>query len=350
MSPLASARRLVVKIGSSILVDEAKGEIKRDWLEALTDDVARLHKGGCEVVLVSSGAIRLGRTHLKLPNGVLKLEESQAAAATGQIQLAQAYQEALARHGITVAQILLTLHDSEERRRYLNARQTMATLLGLGARVAEMISADTLVLLSDIDGLYTGDPRSDAAATFIPEIREITAEIEGMAGAAASTLSNGGMVTKLMAGRIAMAAGCRMAIADGRKVGALRGLIDGTARCSWFLPDYENGASPLSARKKWIKGSLKTSGALIVDDGAVRALSSGKSLLPAGVTAIDGEFKRGDVVDVKDRGGRLLARGLVAYAADDARRIAGRKSAEIEKLLGFRGRDEMVHRDDLVVE
>lgn len=375
MSRLAAARRLVVKIGSSILVDEARGEIKRDWLEALTDDVARLHKGGCEVVLVSSGAIRLGRTHLKLPNGVLKLEESQAAAATGQIQLAQAYQEALARHGITVAQILLTLHDSEERRRYLNARQTMATLLGLGAvpvinendtvatdeirfgdndrlgaRVAEMISADTLVLLSDIDGLYTGDPRSDASAKFIPEIREITPEIEGMAGAAASALSNGGMVTKLMAGRIAMAAGCCMAIADGRKVGALGALIDGSARCSWFLPDYENGASPLSARKKWIRGSLKTSGALIVDDGAVRALSSGKSLLPAGVTAIDGEFKRGDVVDVKDRGGRLLARGLVAYAADDARRIAGRKSAEIEKLLGFRGRDEMVHRDDLVVE
>ena len=375
MSRLAAARRLVVKIGSSILVDEARGEIKRDWLEALTDDVARLHKGGCEVVLVSSGAIRLGRTHLKLPNGVLKLEESQAAAATGQIQLAQAYQEALARHGITVAQILLTLHDSEERRRYLNARQTMATLLGLGAvpvinendtvatdeirfgdndrlgaRVAEMISADTLVLLSDIDGLYTGDPRSDASAKFIPEIREITPEIEGMAGAAASALSNGGMVTKLMAGRIAMAAGCCMAIADGRKFGALGALIDGSARCSWFLPDYENGASPLSARKKWIRGSLKTSGALIVDDGAVRALSSGKSLLPAGVTAIDGEFKRGDVVDVKDRGGRLLARGLVAYAADDARRIAGRKSAEIEKLLGFRGRDEMVHRDDLVVE
>lgn len=371
MSPLASARRLVVKIGSSILVDEAKGEIKRDWLESLTDDVARLHKGGCEVVLVSSGAIRLGRTHLKLPNGVLKLEESQAAAATGQIQLAQAYQEALARHGITVAQILLTLHDSEERRRYLNARQTMATLLGLGAvpvinendtvatdeirfgdndrlgaRVAEMISADTLVLLSDIDGLYTGDPRSDASAKFIPEIREITPEIEGMAGAAASALSNGGMVTKLMAGRIAMAAGCRMAIADGRKVGALGALVDGLARCSWFLPE----ASPLSARKKWIRGSLKPSGALIVDDGAVRALSSGKSLLPAGVTAIDGEFRRGDVVDVKDRGGRLLARGLVAYAADDARRIAGRKSAEIEKLLGFRGRDEMVHRDDLVVE
>ncbi|MDP1961205.1 MAG: glutamate 5-kinase [Reyranella sp.] len=375
MTPLASSKRLVVKIGSSILVDEAKGEIRRDWLNALTDDVARLHKAGCEVVLVSSGAIRLGRTHLKLAAGTLKLEESQAAAATGQIQLAHAYQAALARHGITVAQVLLTLDDSEERRRYLNARQTMATLLGLravpvinendtvatdeirfgdndrlGARVAEMISADTLVLLSDIDGLYTGDPRTDPAAKFIPEIREITPEIEAMGGSAASNMSNGGMVTKLMAGRIAMAAGCRMAIADGRSVGALGALIDGKARCSWFLPDYEGGASPLSARKKWIKGSLKTAGSLTVDDGAVKALSAGKSLLPAGVTEIQGEFKRGDVVDVKDRAGRLLGRGLVAYAAEDARRIAGRKSAEIERLLGFRGRDEIVHRDDLVVE
>jgi glutamate 5-kinase len=368
---LESARRLVVKIGSSILVDETKGEIRRDWLETLSDDVARLHKGGCDVVLVSSGAIRLGRRHFKLAPGPLKLEESQAAAATGQIQLAHAYQEALARHGITVAQVLLTLDDSEERRRYLNARQTMATLLAmkavpvinendtvatdeirfgdndrLSARVAEMISADTLVLLSDIDGLYTGDPRIDASARFIPEIREITPAIEAMGGSAASELSNGGMATKLLAGRIAMAAGCRMAIADGRAVGALGALIDGKERCSWFLPE----GSPLSARKKWIKGSLKTAGALLVDDGAVRALSAGKSLLPAGVTAIEGEFKRGDVVDVKDRAGRVLARGLVAYAADDARRIAGRKSAEIEHLLGFRGRDEMVHRDDLVVE
>jgi glutamate 5-kinase len=371
VTPLEGARRLVVKIGSSILVDETRGEIRRDWLETLTDDVARLHKGGCEVVLVSSGAIRLGRTHFKLAPGPLKLEESQAAAATGQIQLAHAYQEALARHGITVAQVLLTLDDSEERRRYLNARQTMATLLAmkavpvinendtvatdeirfgdndrLSARVAEMISADTLVLLSDIDGLYTGDPRIDASARFIPEIREITPAIEAMGGSAASELSNGGMATKLLAGRIAMAAGCRMAIADGRAVGALGALIDGKARCSWFLPE----GSPLSARKKWIKGSLKTAGALMVDDGAVRALSAGKSLLPAGVTSIEGEFKRGDVVDVKDRAGRVLARGLVAYAAEDARRIAGRKSAEIEHLLGFRGRDEMVHRDDLVVE
>jgi glutamate 5-kinase len=372
---LTSSKRLVVKIGSSILVDEAKGEVRRDWLEALSRDVARLHKKGCEIVLVSSGAIRLGRTYLKLANGVLKLEESQAAAATGQIQLAHAYQEALARHGITVAQVLLTLDDSEERRRYLNARQTMATLLGLkavpvinendtvatdeirfgdndrlGARVAEMISADTLILLSDIDGLYTGDPRSDKSAKHIAEIREITPEIEAMAGTAASEMSHGGMVTKLIAARIAMAAGCRMAIADGRQVGALAALIDDKAQCSWFLPDYENGASPLSARKRWIKGSLKCAGTLVVDDGAVRALSAGKSLLPAGVTRIDGEFQRGDVVEVHDKQGRVLARGLVAYAAEDARRIAGHKSREIEKLLGFRGRDEMVHRDDLVVE
>jgi len=371
VTPVEGARRLVVKVGSSILVDETRSDVRRDWLEALADDVARLHKAGCEVVLVSSGAIRLGRTHLRLPAGPLRLEESQAAAATGQIRLAHAYQAALARHGITVAQILLTLDDSEERRRYLNARQTMATLLTLkavpvinendtvatdeirfgdndrlGARVAEMISADTLVLLSDIDGLYTGDPRSDASATLIPEIREITPAIEAMAGSAASELSNGGMATKLLAGRIAMAAGCRMAIADGRPVGALGQLIDGRARCSWFLPE----ASPRSARKKWIMGSLKTAGALTVDDGARRALSAGKSLLPAGVTGIEGDFKRGDVVDVRDRAGRLLGRGLVAYGADEARRIAGRKSAEIERLLGFRGRDEMVHRDDLVVE
>jgi glutamate 5-kinase len=370
-SPLAATKRLVVKIGSSILVDENKGEVRRDWLEALARDVAGLHKKGCEIVLVSSGAIRLGRRHLGLANGTLRLEENQAAAATGQIQLAHAYQEALAKHGITVAQVLLTLDDSEERRRYLNARQTMATLLGLkaipvinendtvatdeirfgdndrlGARVAEMISADTLVLLSDIDGLYTGDPRTDKKAEHIPEVREITAEIEAMAGAAPSQMSNGGMITKLLAGRIAMAAGCRMAIANGRTVGALGALIEGKARCSWFLPE----ASPLSARKKWIKGSLKSFGSLTVDDGAVRALSAGKSLLPAGVTAIDGEFRRGDVVEVRDRQGRVLARGLVAYAAEDARRIAGHKSAEIEKLLGFRGRDEIVHRDDLVVE
>jgi len=370
VTPLEEARRLVIKIGSSILVDETRGEVRRDWLLSLTDSVARLHKSGCEIVLVSSGAIRLGRTQFKLPPGPLKLEESQAAAATGQIQLAHAYQEALARHGITVAQVLLTLDDSEERRRYLNARQTMGTLLGmkavpvinendtvatdeirfgdndrLSARVAEMISADTLVLLSDIDGLYTGDPRSDASAVFIPEIREITPAIEAMGGSAASEFSNGGMVTKLIAGRIAMAAGCRMAIADGRAVGALGALIDGKARCSWFLPE----ASPLSARKKWIRGSLKTAGALTVDDGAVRALSAGKSLLPAGVKRLEGRFERGDAVVIRAPDGRELGRGLIAYASIDAERIIGRKSSEIATILGVSRCDELIHRDDMAL-
>jgi glutamate 5-kinase len=369
VTPLEGARRLVVKIGSSILVDETGGEIRRDWLETLSDDVARLHKGGCEVVLVSSGAIRLGRTKFKLAPGPLKLEESQAAAATGQIQLAHAYQEALARHGITVAQVLLTLDDSEERRRYLNARQTMATLLAmkavpvinendtvatdeirfgdndrLSARVAEMISADTLVLLSDTDGLYTGDPRIDASATFIPEIREITPAIEAMGGNAASELSNGGMATKLLAGRIAMAAGCRMAIADGRRMNPLTALAEG-AVCSWFLPS----AGPLTARKTWIAGSLKAVGAFRVDAGALAALKAGKSLLPAGVSAVEGEFDRGDAVLVLDAEGREVARGLSAYASADARAILGHKSREIERLLGYRGRDEMIHRDDLVL-
>jgi len=370
-SRLAEARRLVVKIGSSILVDEGPGEVRRAWFEALCDDIAQLANGGREIVLVSSGAIRLGRTLLRLPVGALRLEESQAAAAAGQIRLAHAYQESLARRGLTAAQVLLTLDDSEERRRYLNARQTMTTLLTLGAipvinendtvatdeirfgdndrlaaRVAEMVSADTLLLLSDIDGLYTADPRSDAAARFIPEVRTITPEIEAMAGGAASELSNGGMATKLTAARIATGAGCRMAIADGRPVGAIAALLDGPGRATWFLPE----STPLSARKKWIAGSLKPAGSLTVDDGAVRALAAGKSLLPAGVRAVEGGFRRGDVVEVRDSAGRALARGLVAYAADDARRIAGHKSAEIESLVGYRGRDEMIHRDDLVVD
>ena len=371
MNSLATSRRMVVKIGSALLVDEGTGALNKAWLDALADDVARLRQLGAEVLVVSSGAIRLGRNSLGLPRGALKLEEKQAAAASGQIRLAHAYQETLARHGITVAQLLLTLDDSENRRRYLNARQTMATLLALGAvpvinendtvatteirfgdndrlgaRVAQMIDADTLVLLSDIDGLYTSDPRRDANAAFIAEVPVLTPEIEAMAGTAADELSNGGMVTKLIAARIAMAAGCRMAIADGRRQGPLGALLDGTARCTWFLPD----ATPRSARKLWIAGTLKPAGSLVVDDGAVRALGSGRSLLPAGVVSVEGSFDRGDAVLVRDRQGRTLARGLVGYAAEDARRIAGRRSAEIEAILGFRGRDEIIHRDDLVME
>ena len=370
-APLTQARRIVVKVGSTLLVDGETGRVNRAWLETLVEDLLRLRKRGQRLILVSSGASALGRRRLGLKHGTLRLDESQAAAAVGQIRLAHAYKELLEGCDVTVAQVLLTLEDSERRRRYLNASATLETLLALGAlpvinendtvataeirygdndrlaaRVAQMVGADCLVLLSDVEGLYSADPNREPGARFIHEVPQITPEIEAMGGSAASPLSNGGMVTKLIAGRIAMAAGCRMAIADGRQVGALGALIDGKARCSWFLPE----ASPLSARKRWIKGSLKSAGTLVVDDGAVRALSAGKSLLPAGVTRIDGEFERGDVVEVRDKKGRVLARGLVAYAAEDARRIAGHKSAEIEKLLGFRGRDEMVHRDDLVVE
>ncbi|HEX7007023.1 MAG TPA: glutamate 5-kinase [Alphaproteobacteria bacterium] len=366
---LAGAKRIVVKIGSALLVDEASGKLRRDWLDALVDDVALCRGRGQDVVLVSSGAIAVGRRHLGLLAGTLRLEEKQAAAATGQIRLAHAYQESLARHDITVAQILLTLDDTENRRRHLNARATIASLLKLGAvplinendtvateeirfgdndrlaaRVAQMISADTLVLLSDIDGLYSADPKRDKAARRIEEVTAITPEIEAMAGEVPAGYSSGGMVTKLAAAKVAYAAGCRMAIADGTRLNPLKALLEG-GRATWFLPP----ASPTAARKRWIAGSVKPVGVLVVDDGALKALRSGKSLLPAGVTAVEGSFKRGDAVVVRDQAGREVARGLSAYSAEDARLIIGHKSGEIADRLGYRGRDEMIHRDDLVV-
>ena len=371
---LLDARRLVVKIGSALLVDSGNHKIRREWLDALADDVAAARKRGTEVVIVTSGAVAAGREHLGLVGRPLKLEEKQAAAATGQIRLAHAYQETLARHDVTVAQVLLTLEDTEERRRHLNARATIDTLLKLGAvpvinendtvataeirfgdndrlaaRVAQMISADTLVLLSDIDGLYTADPRKDPDATHIPVVTELTPDIEGMAGEPPPGYSSGGMVTKIAAARVAMAAGCRMVIAKGKRMNPLAALEtaerDGGAPCTWFLP----AAEPSNARKAWIAGHLNASGVLVVDDGAARALKQGASLLPAGVAEVEGEFERGDVVIVRDRDGRELARGLSAYGSDEARQIRRRKSQEIEAILGYRGRDEMVHRDDLVV-
>lgn len=368
---LAGAKRVVLKIGSSLIVDEGSGVVRQTWLDALGDDIARLRAAGAEIVVVSSGAIRLGRARLGLSRGALRLEQKQAAAAVGQIGLAQAWQQTLARHGIVAGQLLLTLEDSEARERYLNARHTTTVLLEqraipvinendtvataeirfgdndrLAARVAEMTSADTLVLFSDIDGLYSADPRRDPKAEFISEVHRITPEIEAMAGVAQNELSNGGMVTKLMAARIAMAAGCRMAIVAGGRLNPLAALLDGSARCTWFLP----AATPQTARKRWIGGTLKPAGTLTVDEGAAKALNAGKSLLPAGVVSVDGEFAAGAPVLVQDRGGRILARGLVAYAAEDARRIAGHKSAEIEKALGWRGADELIHRDDLAME
>jgi glutamate 5-kinase len=366
---ISGARRLVVKIGSALLVDPETGTLRRDWLNALADDVAECCARGQEVLIVSSGAIALGRSHLNLNMRAPRLEALQAAAATGQLGLAHAYQESLARHKVTVAQILLTLSDTEERRRYLNARTTLATLLKfkavpvinendtvateeirfgdndrLAARVAQMISADTLVLLSDIDGLYSADPRDNPGAEFIPEVNEITPEIEAMAGRAPNSHSSGGMITKLVAARVALGAGCRMVIADGKAARPLTA-IDSGARCTWFMPS----ANPRTARKDWIAGSLQPRGVLHIDAGALTALSGGKSLLPAGITAVEGDFQRGDAVVIRGPDGSEAGRGLSAYSTADARRIMGHKSREIEALLGYRGRDEMVHRDDLAL-
>jgi glutamate 5-kinase len=363
------AKRVVVKVGSSLLVDGDKGRLNRTWLESLAADVAACHKRGQEVILVSSGAIALGRRHLNLGSGKLKLEESQAAAAVGQIRLAHAYKELLDAHEITVAQILLTLGDTEQRRRYLNARGTLNTLLALksvpvinendtvataeirygdndrlAARVAQMVGADCLVLLSDIDGLYTTNPHDDPDAQFIARVLEITPAIEAMAGGTASDMGSGGMQTKIAAAKIAVGAGCHLCISLGTEEHPLRRIEEG-ARCTWFMP----ASTPLAMRKQWIAGTLKPAGAISVDDGAVRALMGGKSLLPAGVTRAVGRFDRGDTVSILGPDGSEIGRGICAYSDIDAARIIGRKSADIEKVLGFRGRDEIVHRDDLVL-
>lgn len=366
---LLRARRVVVKVGSTLLVDGATGRLNRSWLESLAADLARMRGRGQEVVLVSSGAIALGRRHLGLPAGRLRLEESQAAAAVGQIRLAHAWKEVLEAHGIAVAQVLLTFGDTEQRRRYLNARSTLNTLLALGAvpvinendtvataeirygdndrlaaRVAQMLAADCAVLLSDVPGLYTADPARDPTARLLSEVGEITAEVESMAGGPGSDAGSGGMATKVAAARIAIAAGCHLCIASGRIMHPLGSIESGEA-CTWFVAHEK----PAAVRKQWIAGTLEAAGELVIDDGAAAALARGKSLLPAGVVAVNGRFDRGDAVRVIGSGGRELARGLSAYSSEDARRIRGRKSAEIEKLLGYRGRDEIIHRDDLVV-
>ncbi len=367
---LEQARRLVIKMGSALLVDETAGAIQHARLAGLAEDVVQLRSAGVEVMIVTSGAIAVGRRHLGFPAGPLKLEEKQAAAACGQVRLAHAYQEALAAHQVTAAQILLTIDDTEERRRYLNARNTINTLLTasavpiinendtvataeirfgdndrLAARVAAMMSADTLLLLSTIDGMYSADPSRDSAAEWIPRVDAITPEIEAAAGAAGSADASGGMLTKLAAARIAMAAGCHMVIARGdidRPVAALKA----GARCTWFV----SKATPRAARKQWIAASLQPRGTLTIDAGAEAALAAGRSLLPAGVGAVEGDFERGEAVTVKGTAGSLVGRGLSAYSAADARRIMGHKTGEIERILGYRGRDAIIHRDDLVLE
>jgi glutamate 5-kinase len=366
---LGQFRRIVIKVGSSLLVDRARGILKHAWLSALAEDIGALHQRGADVIVVSSGAIALGRTVLKLPAGVLRLEESQAAAAVGQIALARTWAEVLGHQGITTGQILVTLGDTEERRRYLNARATLGRLLELravpvvnendtvatneirygdndrlAARVATMAGADLLVLLSDIDGLYTAPPQQDPQAELIPVVPRITAEIEAMAGGAGSELSRGGMRTKIEAAKIATAGGTHMVIADGRVKNPL-GSVAAGARCTWFLTP----SNPVAARKKWIAGALECRGVLHLDAGAERAIRSGKSLLPAGVTRVEGEFDRGDAVLMRSPDGGEIGRGLAAYDSRHASAIAGRSSRDIEAILGYAGRAEMVHRDDMAL-
>ncbi|MBU2582816.1 MAG: glutamate 5-kinase [Alphaproteobacteria bacterium] len=364
-----AASRIVVKLGSALLTDRATGTLNAEWLRSLIEDVSELVAAGREVVIVSSGAIALGRHALKLPPGPLELEESQAAASVGQIALAHAYADLARTRGLTAAQILLTLGDTEQRRRYLNARDTILTLLRLkalpvvnendtvatseirygdndrlSARVASMIDADCLVLLSDVDGLYTAPPGSGKEARRLDVVTDITSEIEAMAGDAGSELSRGGMRTKVEAAKIARAAGCDMVIASGKRFNPLKAIAEG-APCTWFLAP----ADPVTSRQRWISGQLEPKGTITVDAGAEKALFAGRSLLPAGVSAVAGTFDRGDAVVIRGQDGRELGRGLVAYANKDAQRIAGKKTSEIADILGFAGRDELIHRDDMAL-
>ncbi|MGB0922603.1 MAG: glutamate 5-kinase [Alphaproteobacteria bacterium] len=367
---LADANRIVIKIGSSLLTDLGTGTLKRDWLTALMADVADLMAEGREVVIVSSGAVALGRKGLGFaPTQALKLEESQAAAAAGQITLAHAFAECLGAHNITAAQILVTPQDTEERRRYLNARNTISALINakavpivnendtvateelrygdndrLAARIAGMIGADLLIILSDVDGLYTANPRDDVSASHIAVIEQIDEKIAGMAGGTGSHAGSGGMKTKVEAARIANGAGAHLLIAKGLDEHALAALAKG-ARATLF----KAAQAPDQARKRWIAGTLEPLGTITIDDGAAKALAKGNSLLSAGVTAVSGTFQRGDAVLVKTKDGIEVARGLIAYDAADAEKIAGKQSDDIAALLGFEGRTAMIHRDDMVV-
>lgn len=366
---LADAKRIVIKVGSSLIADVQRAALHQQWLHGFADDIAALHAAGKEIVIVSSGAVALGRPRIGLGAQALDLAEKQAAAAAGQPLLMQAWAEALGRHNIGVAQVLLTYDDSEQRRRYLNARTTLSTLLShriipivnendtvataeirfgdndrLAARVAAMIPADVLVLFSDIDGLYTADPRKDAGAQHLPAIAALTPDIMAMGGASASEISSGGMRTKLDAAQMALAAGCHMVIAQGGVANPLAALAQG-ARCSWFVA----GTKPQLARKHWIATSVQAKGGVVIDEGAERALTQGKSLLPAGVVKVNGTFERGDTIAVTNMTGALLARGISAYSADDAKRIMGKKTDVFEEILGYAGRDTLIHRDDLAL-
>ncbi len=365
LASLAGAKRIVIKIGSALLVE--RGELRARWLDGLAEDVAMLTARGAQVILVSSGSIALGRGILGLPSGELPLEHSQACASVGQIRLARAYQEALEPRGITTSQVLLTLEDSADRRRYLNARATLDALLSLGvvpivnendtvatdeirygdndrlaANIAVTVGADRLVLLSDVDGLYTANPSVDPNARHIPVVEEITPEIEAMAGDPVSGVSKGGMKTKVMAAQTAIHGGCTMAITEGSKDRPLKALEEG-ARVTWFLAAED----PDHARKRWI-GAMKPKGEVQIDAGAVAALAKGKSLLPVGVEEVVGHFGRGEPVVVLGPEGARIGLGLSRYTSDEAEAIKGAHSEDIQAILGYPGRAALIHRDDLV--
>lgn len=365
---LKDAKRLVIKIGSALLVNQQSGTLHHEWLTTLAADIAALKQQGLQIIIVSSGAIALGKRYLQLMKP-LQLEEKQAAAAVGQIQLAHAYQEILAKYHLTVAQILLTLNDSENRKQYLNAKNTLETLLQLdvipiinendtvatseirygdndrlAARVAQMVSADTLVLLSDIDGLYSANPHINPTARFIPYVTELTADILAAASNSTTEYGSGGMITKLAAAKIALSSGTKMVIAAGKPFHPLS-RIDQTEKNTWFIPK----TTPLNARKNWIAHHLKPKGTLTIDSGAYSALQQGKSLLSVGVTDMTGEFHKGDAICILNNKQQEVARGLINYAAADAKKIIGKKSTDYETVLGYRGSEEIIHRNDLVI-
>jgi glutamate 5-kinase len=366
---LTGAKRLVIKIGSALLIDQ-DNDLRRGWMRALAADIVRLRDRGQEVVIVSSGAVALGAQSLGTAGEKRRLPENQAAAAVGQVRLAHAWQETLAQHQITVAQVLLTLEDTETRRRYLNARDTVQTLLSMGAvpvinendtvatqeirygdndrlaaRVAQMVSADCLIILSDVDGLYTSNPEDDPEARLVEVVYDIDQDIVDMAGAPKRlSVGSGGMITKITAAKIAVASGCHVLLTRGAHDQPIARFEDG-GRGTWFTAK-ENSVSP---HKKWLAGTLTAAGKMFVDEGALVALEQGKSLLPAGVTSIEGEFQRGDTVIVIAPDGTELGRGLAAYPTDDARKIMGHNSRDMEEILGYRGRGELIHRDNLVL-
>jgi glutamate 5-kinase len=364
---LQNAKRIVIKLSSSLLVNAT--ELNRLWLEDFIEDILLCLQAGQQVMLVSSGAVALGRRALGLPAGQLRLEQQQAAAACGQTRLIHAYHEILSRHNRSVAQLLLTPHDTEARQPYLNARATLRSLLDMGvvpiinendavtmpalrftdndqlaARVASMMEADCLLLLSDIDGLYTADPRHDPKAEFLPEVRAITNEIVAMAGGSSSGTGRGGMITKISAARVAMKAGCSVVIARGSQSRPLSALKN-DAKATWFIPEH----SPMAAWKIWISGTLNPRGTVTIDAGAEQALRQGKSLLAAGITALAGQFDGGDPVRVLNARGEEIARGLIAYNQRDTFLLQGRRSEDFSALLGYEGRAEIIHRDDLVL-